>query len=177
MTSADNQQERPDEGLCQYLAGFVDGEGRFRVAIQRSRWTRLGLQIIPEFHVSQNPNRAEVLKLIQEVLGCGYITQNHPGHWKDHSVVLVVRNRQDLIERVIPFFERFPLRSSKQREFQVFAAIITSMERGEHLTKNGMTLMLQQACAMNGGQYRRRTLQDHLNVMESSETVRQASPV
>ena len=29
MTSADNQQERPDEGLCQYIAGFVDGEGSF----------------------------------------------------------------------------------------------------------------------------------------------------
>ena len=151
---ADNQQERPDEGLCQYVAGFVDGEGSFHVAVQQSRFTRVGLQVIPEFHVSQNPERAEVLKLIQQVLGCGYIKMNHPGSLRDHSVVLVVRNRRDLVERVVPFFERFPLRSSKQREFQTFATIIRSMERGEHLTKSGMTQILHRAFAMNSGRYR-----------------------
>ena len=172
--SADHQQERPDEGLCQYIAGFVDGEGSFHVAFQRSRFTRVGLQAIPEFHVSQNPERAEVLKLIQQVLGCGYIKVNHPGSLRDQSVVLVVRNRRNLVERVLPFFERFPLRSSKQREFQTFATIIRAMERGEHLTKSGMTQILQRAFAMNSGRYRKRVLQDYLNVMESSETVRQA---
>ena len=175
--SADHQQERPDEGLCQYVAGFVDGEGSFHVAVQRSRFTRVGLQVIPEFHVSQNPERAEVLKLIQQIPGCGYIKRNHPGNLRDQSVVLVIRNRRDLAERVVPFFERFPLRSSKQREFEAFATIVCSMERGEHLTKDGMIQILQRAFAMNGGRYRKRSLQEHLNVMESSETVRQASPI
>ena len=172
--SADHQQERPDEGLCQYIAGFVDGEGSFHIAIQRSRFTRLGLQIIPEFHVSQHPDRAEVLNLIQKALGCGYIKANHPGSIRDRTVVLVVRNRQDLVERVVPFFERFPLRSAKQREFETFAAIVQAMNRGEHLAKEGMTSILRKAFAMNGGRYRKRKLQDDLNVLESSETVRQA---
>ena len=172
--SADHQQERPDEGLCQYIAGFVDGEGSFHVAVQQSRFTRVGLQVIPEFHVSQHRERAEVLELIRKVLGCGYIKRNHPGSLRDQTVVLVVRNRQDLVERVLPFFERFPLRSSKQREFQTFAMIIRARERGEHLTKAGMTQILEQAFAMNSGRYRKRQLQDHLNVLESSETVRQA---
>ena len=175
MTSADHQQERPDDGLCQYVAGFVDGEGSFHVAFQRSRFTRLGLQAMPEFHVSQNPERAEVLKLIQQVLGCGYIKANHPGHVRDRSVVLVVRNRHDLAKRVVPFFERVPLRSSKQREYEVFASIVKAMEHGEHLTKKGMARILHQAFAMNSGRYRKRTVQEYLNVLESSETVRQAS--
>ncbi len=175
MTSADNQQERPDDGLCQYIAGFVDGEGSFHVAVQRSRFTRLGLQVIPEFHVSQNPERAEVLKLIQQTLGCGYIKANHPGSVRDRSMVLVVRNRSDLARRVVPFFERFPLRSSKQREFQTFATIVQAMERGEHLTKDGIIRILQQAFAMNGGRYRKHTLQDYLSVLASSETVRRVS--
>ena len=173
--SADHQQERPDDGLCQYVAGFVDGEGSFHVAVQRSRWTRLGLQVIPEFHVSQNPERIEPLKLIQAVLGCGYIKANHARHARDRSMVLVVRNRQDLAKRVVPFFERYPLRSSKQREFQTFAAIVRAMEQGGHLTKRGITQILEQAFAMNGGRYRRHKLQDDLNVQESSETVRQGS--
>ena len=32
---AENQQERPIESLSHYIAGFVDGEGCFHVAIQR----------------------------------------------------------------------------------------------------------------------------------------------
>ena len=171
---ADNQQERPDAGLCQYIAGFVDGEGSFHIAVQRSRFTRVGLQVIPEFHVSQNRERASILRLIQETLGCGYIKTNHPGNARDRTVVLVVRNRRDLTERVVPFFEQFPLRSTKQREFQTFAAIVRSMERGEHLTKAGITRILQQAFAMNFGRYRKHRLQDHLNVVDSSETVCQA---
>ncbi len=79
----------------------------------------------------------------------------------------------DLTERVIPFFERFPLLSSKQREFEVFAKIVREMEQGKHLTKNGMKLILREAFLMNGGKYRKRLLQDYLNILESSETVRQ----
>ena len=170
---ADNQQERPDTALCHYVAGFVDGEGSFHVAVQESRFTRVGLQVIPEFHVSQNRERASVLELIQETLGCGYIKANHPGHAKDQTMVLVVRNLRDLKERVIPFFERFPLRSSKQREFETFASIVKAMDRGEHLTKEGMTNILQRAFAMNGGRYRKHRLEDVLSVLDSSETVRQ----
>ncbi len=173
--SADNQQERPDTGLCHYIAGFVDGEGSFQVAVQRSRFTRVGLQVIPEFHVSQNRERAAVLKLIQRTIGCGYIKTNHPGNKRDRTQVLVVRNRRDLAERVIPFFEQFPLRSSKQRDFQVFASIVCAMGQGSHLTKAGMARILRKAFAMNAGRYRRHRLQNYLDVLDSSETVRQVS--
>ena len=54
MTAPDNQQERLDD----YLAGYVDGEGSFHVAIQRNPSTRFGWQLVPEFHVSQNPERS-----------------------------------------------------------------------------------------------------------------------
>src|SRR5918998_1053642 len=66
---ADNQQERLDD----YLAGYVDGEGSFHVAIQRNPSTRFGWQLVPEFHVSQNPERASILKLLQVRPGCGRI--------------------------------------------------------------------------------------------------------
>ena len=58
-SSADNQQERLDS----YIAGYVDGEGSFSVAVQRNSTCRLGFQLVPEFHVSQNGDRAQVLHL------------------------------------------------------------------------------------------------------------------
>src|SRR5581483_7197637 len=150
-SGADNQQERLDA----YLAGFVDGEGSFHVAIQRNPSTRVGLQLVPEFHVSQAPERRQVLDLLLERLGCGRIRENHAGS-ADTSLVFVVRNRGDLLARVIPFFERQPLVSTKQEEFLTFARIVRAMASGEHLCDEGFAALKDLALSMNGGgRYRR----------------------
>jgi LAGLIDADG DNA endonuclease family protein len=165
LTGADNQQERLDA----YIAGFVDGEGSFHVAVCRHSGTRFGWQLLPEFHVSQNASRREVLDLIASRFACGRIRENHRAS-TDTTPVYVVRNRDDLLTRVIPFFERQPLLSPKQRDFLVFARIVRAMAQGEHLTEEGFKLLLADAFSMNGdGRYRRvhkadafRILRDHM---------------
>jgi hypothetical protein len=152
MITPDNQQER----LGDYLAGYVDGEGSFHVAVQRNPSTRNGWQLVPEFHVSQNPERATVLRLLQSHLGCGRIQANARSGGRDRSLVYVVRSRVDLIRNVIPFFERHPILSEKRLEFETFAEIVRAMERGEHLEQEGFERLLALAIQMNGdGRYRR----------------------
>ena len=153
MITPDNQQER----LGDYLAGYVDGEGSFHVAIQRNPSTRYGWQLVPEFHVSQNPERASVLRLLQARLGCGRIQANARSGGRDRSLVYVVRNRADLTRNVIPFFERHPILSEKSLEFETFAEIVRAMERGEHLGHEGFERLLASAVQMNGGGRYRRT--------------------
>ncbi len=161
---AANQQERLDA----YIAGYVDGEGSFHVAVQRNPDTRVGWQLVPEFHVSQNAERRQVLDLIADRLGCGRIQENHRGS-PDTSLVFVVRRRRDLLERVIPFFEAQSLLSTKQQDFLVFADIVRAMDRGEHLSQEGFRRLRARAISMNGGgRYRRihrdvgtRILRDH----------------
>ena len=170
--SADNQQER----LSWYVAGYVDGEGSFHVAIQKSSNVRLGYQVIPEFHVSQNQERASVLREIQQLLDCGHIRDNHRTSPTDRSQVLVVRNREDLLTKVIPFFQHYPLLSSKQADFKKFAEIITAMQTNHHLEKSGLKRIIAKAFSMNGGgKYRKLDLDKIITDLESSETVRQAS--
>ena len=152
MTAPDNQQERLDD----YLAGYVDGEGSFHVAVQRNPSTRYGWQLVPEFHVSQNPERASILRLLQARLGCGRIRPNARAGGRDRSLVYVVRNRFDLLEKVIPFFRAHPLLSEKRFEFETFAAVVVAMENKEHLSERGFERLLGLAVAMNGGgRYRR----------------------
>jgi len=161
VTGAVNQQERLDS----YLAGFVDGEGSFHVAVQRNPSTRVGWQLVPEFHVSQDASRPEVLHLIRDRLRCGSIRENHRGT-RDTTLVFVVRRREDLLAKVIPFFERNPLVSSKQREFTAFAQVVRAMESGEHLSAAGFARLKALALTMNGGgRYRR------VHRPESSETI------
>jgi hypothetical protein len=149
VTGADNQQERLDG----YIAGYVDGEGSFSVSVQRNASCRVGFQLVPEFHVSQNGERAQVLEVIRSRLGCGYIKANSK---RDRALVFVVRNRKDLLERVIPFFEQCPLLSAKQAEFESFARIVRRMALGQHRTRAGFEALLDEALSMNGsGQYRK----------------------
>ena len=149
VSGADNQQERLDG----YIARYVDGEGSFSVSVQRNVSCRVGFQLVPEFHVSQNGDRAQVLEVIRQRLGCGYIKSNSK---RDRALVLVVRNREDLLSRVIPFFERCPLLSTKHAEFERFAKVVRGMALGQHRTRAGFEELLQEALSMNGsGRYRK----------------------
>jgi hypothetical protein len=149
VTGADNQQERLDG----YISGYVDGEGSFSVSVQRNRTCRVGFQLVPEFHVSQNGERAQVLEIIRRRLGCGYIKPNSK---RDQALVLVVRNREALLERVIPFFERCPLLSTKQEDFEKFSCVVREMALGHHRTHAGFVRLLRIALSMNGsGRFRK----------------------
>jgi hypothetical protein len=173
VSGADNQQERLDG----YISGYVDGEGCFAVSINRNPTCRSGYQLVPEFHVSQNGDRAQVLGLIRERFGgCGYIKSNGR---KDRALVYVVRRRQDLLERVIPFFERSPLLSSKQGDFEKFATIVRSMAFGQHRTIEGFSRLLDEALSMNGeGRFRSVRWKEVISSRpESSETVRRTRRV
>jgi LAGLIDADG endonuclease len=167
VLGADNQQERLDS----YISGYVDGEGCFAVAVNRNPTCRSGYQLVPEFHVSQNGDRARVLYLIRERFdGCGYIK---PNGRKDRALVYVVRRRADLVEHVIPFFERSPLLSSKQEDFEKFATIVRSMTCGHHRTPGGFSRLLDEALSMNGGGRFRSVRWKELigSAPESSETI------
>ena len=169
---AGNQQGRPDQQLGHYVAGFVDGEGSFHLAVQRNPSTRWKWQVIPEFHVSQNDGNQHVLELIRVRLGCGYVKPNHR-YSNDRTYVLVVRDRNDLATKVVPFFRKYGLRTTKRADFERFALIVEMMKAGRHLNLEGLREILRIAFKMNQGGIRRRTsLDEILAGLEPSETVR-----
>ena len=148
----DNQQGR----LEAYLCGFVDGEGCFSVGVQRRPDLPFGYQLVPEFRVSQNAERAVVLEILQRVLGCGRIVDNDRRRPKDVSRVLVVRRREDLMHKVIPFFERNPLLSGKQRSYTAFRDIVRAISAGQHRERGEFHRLVRLAFTMNGaGRYRK----------------------
>ena len=162
MSGADNQQERLDS----YIAGYVDGEGSFSVSVQRNRSCRVGFQLVPEFHVSQNGDRAQVLEMIHDRLGCGYIKPNSK---RDRALVFVVRNREALLGCVIPFFERNPLLSAKQADVAKFALVVRGMAQGHHLTRAGFGRLLEVALSMNGGGRFRRVRWNELVAIQNPQ--------
>jgi hypothetical protein len=164
VSGADNQQERP--GIEQWIVGFVDGEGCFSVPIFRQRSARLGWQVQPEFAVVQSAPSAFVLHELQLYFGCGRVGVNH--RHDNHRWDMYrwsVRSLEDLATRVVPFFERYPLRTTKALEFEKFAEVVRRMRRGEHLTAPGLEQIALIAATMN---FRKPS-----RFLESSEAIRQ----
>ena len=167
----DNQQERLATGY--YIAGFVDGEGSFHVAFEKRPSVKLGWQIIPEFHVSQHESNTKLLHFVKYFLKCGTIRPNHKGSQRDKTFVLVVRNRKDLTKRIVPFFKKFKLRSTKSQDFNKFRMILGLLNANHHKTKSGFKKIVELAYSMNkGGKYRKR---NKTELLESSETIRRMS--
>jgi hypothetical protein len=105
--------------LPSYITGYVDGEGCFTVSFSPRRKLRIGWEVRPSFSVSQNADRSEVLLAMKDYFGCGSIRPDR----SDSTLKYEVRNIDDLLEKVIPHFERYPLLSGKKKEFERFASV------------------------------------------------------
>ncbi len=146
--SMDAIRRRPSDSridICSYISGYVDGEGCFCVSLRPQPRIRIGWEVRPSFSVSQNDDRAELIKLLPEVFGGGTIRPDR----SDKTLKFEIRSLETLISSVIPFFDTFPLLSSKRRDFEIFRGICLGMSEGLHLTASGIVLIASQAERMN----------------------------
>jgi hypothetical protein len=131
--------------LPSYISGYVDGEGCFTVSISPRRTLRVGWEVRPSVSVSQNGDRSEVLRELQLYFGCGTLRPDR----SDKTLKWEVRSLPLLVERVVPHFRRYPMRSGKQGDFEHFAATCEAMTRGLHLTTTGLVEIVRRAATMN----------------------------
>ena len=132
-----------------WVVGFVDGEGCFYVGINRNRTMKTGYQVLPEFRIVQHERDVQVLYALKKFFGCGVVRRNH-----DDRYELRIR-KFDCLKRVVEFFEKYPLKTKKNIDFKKFRRILLLMERGEHLTKEGLIKILEIAIEMNSGNHQR----------------------
>ena len=161
-----NQQERllrPDE-VRWFLAGFIEGEGALAVSVKRHPTARFGYYVDPEFFLYQHVSGRRLLELAREVFQTGRIYPK-PGNPK--VLVFAITARRSLIEKVVPFFERYVLPLSCKREtFERFREILEMMERKEHHSPEGMVRIVEQAYAMNAAGKGRQRLRPLAEVRE-----------
>ena len=143
VKSADNQQATRKDISNEYFTGFTDGEGCFYVGFGKRNDLPLKWQVITEFHVSQNPGGKNVLEEFRKRLDCGYLKPNHAKNPKDKSWILIVKDRKELQQKVIPFFKKYSLHTSKQKDFEIFMKVLDLIEKGEHLSKDGFRKIVE----------------------------------
>jgi hypothetical protein len=124
-TSADNQQERLIN--IGWVIGFVDGEGCFSIGFVKQSGSanrkgyKTGYQVSHEFAVTQGEKSLSTLVELQKFFGAGQVIINrrYDNH-KDNLYRFVVGKREDLIHIIIPFFEQYKLKTSKNNDFVKF---------------------------------------------------------
>ena len=126
MTGAENQQERLIE-FRGWVISFVDGEGCFSIGFVRQpdrmsqRGYKIGYQVSHDFVVTQGASSVDCLHELREFFGVGrvYVNRRSDNHREDLHRYVVCR-RDDLLERIIPFFQQHRLRTAKRSDFEKF---------------------------------------------------------
>ena len=129
---------------AQWIVGFVDGEGCFHIGINQNPEMKVKVQVLPEFTVVQHQVDEQVLHALKAYFGCGVVRKNHGTRCSYR-----VRGQQNLLQKILPFFEKHQLKTRKRVDFAKFRKVILLMEKGEHLTPEGLETIRQIKTSMN----------------------------
>jgi hypothetical protein len=132
-----------------WITGFVDGEGCFYVGINPHSEMTAGYQVLPEFTVVQHERDVQILHGLKAYFQCGVVRRNH-----DDRMAYRVRSVKHLLEHIVPFFEKHHLKTKKRTDFQKFRRILLMMQKGNHLTAEGIEEIRRVASQMNRGSLR-----------------------
>jgi hypothetical protein len=168
-SGAEDQQERLIR--IGWVVGFVDGEGCFSIGFvkQPDRASRrgyaTGYQVSHQFVVTQGTRSEACLRELMEFFGVGrlHVNRRHDNH-REHLMQYCVSRREELLERIIPFFEQYPLQTSKRMDFEGFKRCLAIIATGRHRTSAGLIEIARITETMNHRKPRGdliRILRDH----------------
>jgi hypothetical protein len=129
VPGADNQQERLfidaiPASLGSFLSGFALGEGSFMLVCRKRGDYARGFKISAAFNVSQHDRVP--LDLFRDVLGCGSMRRAGNGGW-----YWEVNRLRDLSDRVVPFFDRFPIVGAKAQDYRLWRRAVLLLTAGQ----------------------------------------------
>jgi len=126
-----------------WLVGFVDGEGCFFVSIRKSK-VLLGEAVTLKFQITQHVRDLSLLRSLENTLGCGRVEISNK-NWACYVVTVF----SDTLNKIIPFFDRYPLLGVKRKNFDDFSKVVSLVKSKEHLTKCGLDKIKQIKIGMN----------------------------
>ena len=148
-----------------YLSGYADGEGSFCVSVSPSKRHLLGWEVRPSFSISQNGDRAEVIRLFRRHFRRGTIRPDR----SDKTIKFEIRSIKDLIDVVIPHFRRYPLLSGKKMDFEHFSNICLMIKAGKHKTLSGFKRIVEESFQMNPSGKRKFSAKRIIGTLKSTD--------
>jgi hypothetical protein len=129
----------------EWIQGFSDGESCFHIFIQQDINSTI---FKPAFSISQNTHDVFVLELISKFFICGNIFPKRLDNTLEAAQKVpsvsqfVTYAEMDLMNKIIPFFETYPLFTKKALVFSYFKTLLFIKHSGGFLTPEGRAKML-----------------------------------
>lgn len=155
-----------------WVAGFISGDGSFFFSIRTKTspvstniWRIVSLILKVDLHI-RDKEVVQVLAFYFSLLtlssnqpkGRGWIKDKcsdsltlkpYPIFVKTQSVSFTIRNFTDIVNTVIPFFEKYPILGAKTLDFADFKKVAEIVKNKEHLTSSGFEQIQRINSTMN----------------------------
>ena len=121
-------------------------EGCFFIFIYKSK-TKLEQAIQLKFQITQHYRDEQLINNIISYLKAGKC------YYRGEAIDFVVAKFEDLINIIIPFFNKFPIIGVKALDFEDWCKVAKLMENKAHLTSEGLEEIKQIKAGTNRGRY------------------------
>ena len=121
-----------------YITGLADSEGNFSI-----NYNAKSKKVTASFKITQNEDSLNVLYFLKEYFGCGHINIDNR---LTKGFKFVISNKKDLLEKIIPHFDKYPLVGSKYLDYLDFKECVLLMQNSN--TAN-LELILSHKKCMN----------------------------
>jgi len=130
-----------------FITGFTDAEGCFLVIVRKSQKNKLGWQLEANFTINLHSRDIELLKLIQTYFDGG----GRIGKERNGCCDYTVGSLDQIVTKVIPHFDKYPLKTQKYSDYLLFKEAVMIMQSGEHLTIEGLQKIINIRASLNKG--------------------------
>ena len=125
-----------------WISGFTQSDGSFVISFMSQK---IGLPIrpVPIFNITQSKIEFDLFIEIHKKLGIGKVYNNR------QNVIFVVKSIDEIVEVLLPLFDKYPLRGSKLVGYNIFKTVALMIKEKKHLTLEGLIQILNLSYFMN----------------------------
>jgi hypothetical protein len=134
-----------------WVSGFVSGDSSFSVSIEKST-NELGKRVRLIFgtclHIRDKELLVGMAKFFNNMVPVGKESQVHSSESRS-TALLQIKNNFDIENKVIPFFNKYPILGVKSLDFADFKEVAELVKNKEHLTADGLSKITKIVNGMN----------------------------
>ena len=125
-----------------WISGFTQSDGSFVISFM-SQKNGIPFRPVPIFNITQSKIESDLFIEIQKKLDIGKVYNNR------QNVIFVVKTIDEIVEVLLPLFDKYPLRGSKLVGYNIFKTVALMIKEKKHLTLEGLIQILNLSYFMN----------------------------
>lgn len=127
----------------EFVTGFTDAEGCFHISIVEKVGLKIGKSVRVMFQITLHGKDVALLHQIKKYFSVGSVIKRNDG-----MCYYKVFRLKDLM-LIIKHFDKYPLLTHKNADYELFKQVVSLISKGEHLTLSGLQKIVNIKASMN----------------------------